>query len=327
MSFAVRSLFGMADSGPVYPPNKYIAKIIPDAPIDTNRKVTLSFISVGEKLIDWGDGQTSIAPSGSVNVSHSYAQSSNELTLTIEGGTISAIVFQGTEALRSVESYGNYQLSQHLFTSSRKLIRVPVPPASFRSMLNMFNSCSEFNQDIGDWDTSLITNMRGMFSGASAFNQDIGGWNTGSVTTMESMFQNAISFNQDLSMWDVRLIPQAAPAFDLNTPAWNKLNRQPIWGTAGNQPIELDWINRDPASGEHYQINVSHWAENRPILSEYNNYSVLWNGTTIYTQNTPNQLPPDYVDVGGYRYFKGTYREGDPGFGAYFHGIYRVPIV
>ena len=47
----------------------------------------------------------------------------------------------------------------------------------------MFQS-TPFNQDIGGWDVSNVTDMRGMFSGASSFNQDISGWDVSKVTDM-----------------------------------------------------------------------------------------------------------------------------------------------
>ena len=54
------------------------------------------------------------------------------------------------------------------------------------------------------WDTSNVTNMLGVFAGTSlenigVFNQNIGNWNTSKVTNMGSMLQRQTEFNQDIS--------------------------------------------------------------------------------------------------------------------------------
>ena len=70
-------------------------------------------------------------------------------------------------------------------------------------MSQMFsNSFRTFNQDIGSWDMSNVTNTYRMFWKAWRFDVDIGDWDVSSVQNMKEMFKNSDDFNQDLSAWD-----------------------------------------------------------------------------------------------------------------------------
>ena len=89
-------------------------------------------------------------------------------------------------------------------------------------MSGMFaNECEDFhnfNQDISQWDVSNVTDMSYMFSMAN-FNQDISQWDVSNVTKMSSMFYRSDYFNQPLHNWDVENVTYCA-YFSLGASAW-----------------------------------------------------------------------------------------------------------
>ncbi|AFM05869.1 surface protein 26-residue repeat-containing protein [Bernardetia litoralis DSM 6794] len=103
-------------------------------------------------------------------------------------------------------------------------------------MSSMFSNAITFNQDIENWNTAAVTNMSNMFSGCTNFNRNIGNWDTQNVTDMSSMFSNAITFNQDIGNWntisvtDMSFMFQVATAFNQNIGNWNTQNVINMYG-------------------------------------------------------------------------------------------------
>ena len=94
-----------------------------------------------------------------------------------------------------------------------------------------------FNDNIGSWDVSNVTNMNGLFNSLVAFNQDISYWDVSNVTFMENTFLNAYAFNQPLNSWDVSNVTSFGNMF-LNARAFNQpLNSWDI--TAANNIISM----------------------------------------------------------------------------------------
>ena len=60
--------------------------------------------------------------------------------------------------------------------------------------------CPAFNQNIGKWDVSQVTNIEHMFC-YTLPNQAIGEWDVSQVTDMGHMFWHARAFNQNIGEW------------------------------------------------------------------------------------------------------------------------------
>jgi len=96
----------------------------------------------------------------------------------------------------------------------------------------MFQNAATFNQAIGSWNVSNVTDMSYMFQNATTFNKDLYNWNVAKVTNMTAMFQNT-SFNQDISDWSVELIPSEPSNFSF----------KPVFGLFTNT-VELTITNQ-----------------------------------------------------------------------------------
>ena len=56
--------------------------------------------------------------------------------------------------------------------------------------------------EIGEWNTSNITDMSQLFADKRTFNEDIGNWDVSNVTNMNCMFYRASTFNQYIGNWN-----------------------------------------------------------------------------------------------------------------------------
>lgn len=74
---------------------------------------------------------------------------------------------------------------------------------------------------IENWDVSNVTNMNDMFYGATNFNQPLDNWDVSSVTNMSGMFSGAEEFNQPLDNWDVSNVTNMSEMFK-NTEKFNQ---------------------------------------------------------------------------------------------------------
>ena len=207
------------------------------------------------------------------------------------------------------------------FLSCAKLTSLPTGiPATVTNLSSMLEDCDLFNQAIGSWDTSFVTNMSRMFAnndGVSSFNQDIGGWNVRKVTTFFNMFNTATAFNNaSVAMpWtsgggigndssvitiDMRNMFLGATNFNADITAWNtsKVNLMSAMfqNTSFNKDISVWNVAAVTSMNNMFNGNTIF---NQPVkywTVGSNTYASMFSGSTSF-----NQAPPlGYFPSTGY---------------------------
>jgi len=91
------------------------------------------------------------------------------------------------------------------------------------------------SDSIKNWNTSKVTNMSTMFSGQALFNQPIDTWDTSQVTNMSYMLQ-CLSFNQPLNSWDTKKVTTMTRMLQIATTFNQPINNWEI-------PLVIDMFN------------------------------------------------------------------------------------
>jgi surface protein len=76
--------------------------------------------------------------------------------------------------------------------------------------LRMFEHAGNFNQPIGNWNTSRVTRFDVMFNFADAFNQDISNWNVSSGSNFTNFMANKPTGSYSVANYDALLIGWAS---------------------------------------------------------------------------------------------------------------------
>ena len=159
------------------------------------------------------------------------------------------------------------------------------------TLKNMFNGCQSFNQPIGDWNVSRVTDMEGTFETCIRFNKQLYSWNTTNVTTMANMFKTAAIFNQDISDWkttsvvDMNEMFSAAGQFNSDIGRWDVSSVTDM----GSMFNGATTFNQNIRSWQ----TTSASATSAPVST--NAFTNMFNGATTMINNYGGSSPEDPI--------------------------------
>jgi surface protein len=175
--------------------------------VTAGETITLPYEAAGtySGTIDWGDSSTST--NSYANRTHTYA-GAGTYTISITGVTTGfRFANTGSKAnIRTITNWGTLRLGNngnYFHGCSNLTLTTVVGTLDLTGTTNfdlMFNGCGSLTtvNGINSWSTGAVTSMLGMFQSCSNFNQELS-FNTASVQNMQSMFNGNVNFNSSLT--------------------------------------------------------------------------------------------------------------------------------